>query len=69
MKESKISVKIEEDGSISINAEGFSGDACLKEIDSLMEDLLPVRVVKRKKDYGQEVKVANRVGSKLGGGR
>jgi len=69
MKESTISVKIEEDGSISIDAEGFSGDACLKEIDILMEDLLPVRVVKRKKDYGQEVKVANRVGSKLGGGR
>lgn len=69
MKETKISVKIEEDGGISVDAEGFTGDACLKEIETLMEDLLPVRVVKRKKDYGQEVKMANKVGSKRGGGR
>lgn len=41
MKEQKIVVEIEHDGRITADAEGFSGDACLKELERLLDGLSP----------------------------
>lgn len=39
MKEQRITVEIDREGRITADAEGFSGDACLKELDRLLEGL------------------------------
>ncbi len=39
MKEQKITVEIDREGRITADAEGFSGDACLKELERLLEGL------------------------------
>lgn len=51
MKEQKIVVEIGRDGQITADAEGFSGDTCLKELDLLLEGLANIPPeVKRKSD-------------------
>ncbi len=39
MKETRIVVDIAEDGALSVEASGFEGDACLRQIESLLEGL------------------------------
>ncbi len=39
MKETTIVVDITEDGALSLEASGFEGDACLKQLESLLEGL------------------------------
>jgi len=51
MKEQKIVVEIDHDGRITADAEGFSGDACLKELERLLDGLSPgAPTVARKSD-------------------
>jgi hypothetical protein len=39
MKEQKIVIEIGHDGSITADADGFSGDACLRDINRLLDGL------------------------------
>ena len=39
MKEHKITIEINPDGSLSAEADGFTGDACLKDLERLLEEL------------------------------
>jgi len=39
MKEQTIVVEIDRDGRITADAEGFTGDACLKDLEKLLEGL------------------------------
>ncbi len=41
MKEQRITIEIDQNGRISAEAEGFSGHACLKDLDLLLEGLAP----------------------------
>ncbi len=51
MKEQQIIVDIDPSGKITADAEGFSGDACLQELEKLLGDLSSgVAQVKRKTD-------------------
>lgn len=51
MKEQRIIIEIDREGGITADAEGFSGDACLKELDRLLDGLAPgVATVERKPD-------------------
>lgn len=51
MKEQKIVVEIDHEGRITADAEGFSGDACLKELERLLDGLSPgTPTVARKAD-------------------
>jgi hypothetical protein len=53
MKEQRIVVEIDGEGRITADAEGFSGDACLKELDRLLEGLSAgTASVERKPDAG-----------------
>ena len=55
MKEQRITVEIERDGSITADAEGFNGGACLRDLERLLEGLstIPPAVV-RKPDGGDK---------------
>ena len=53
MKEQKIIIDIDHLGRITADAEGFSGDACLKDLERLLEGLSPaVATLDRKPDAG-----------------
>lgn len=53
MKEQRITIEISLDGKITADAEGFTGDACLKDLERLLEGLSPgTAVSERKGDDG-----------------
>ena len=39
MKEQKINIEIDSEGSLKADAEGFSGDTCLKDLERLLDGL------------------------------
>jgi len=52
MKEEKITIVIAPDGRLTADAEGFSGDACLRDLERLLADLASgVAVTERKRDH------------------
>ena len=61
MKEQRITVEIDKDGGITADAEGFTGGACLRELEQLLEGLSAVApAVARKPDGGEKrVQTAN----------
>jgi hypothetical protein len=51
MKEQRITIEIDHEGGITADAEGFSGDACLRDLERLLEGLSPgTATVERKPD-------------------
>lgn len=53
MKEQRITVEIAHDGRITADADGFVGDACLRDLERLLADLAPgTASVERKSDAG-----------------
>jgi len=53
MKEQRITIEIDREGRITADANGFSGDACLRDLDRLLDGLAPGKAaVERKPDTG-----------------
>jgi len=53
MKEKRITIEIDAQGALTADAEGFSGDACLRDLDKLLEGLgTGISSVARKPDTG-----------------
>lgn len=53
MKEQRIIIEIDHDGQITADAEGFTGDACLKDLERLLAGLSPGPMnIARKPDAG-----------------
>lgn len=53
MREQRITVTIDDIGRISADAEGFTGDLCLKDLERLLDGLSPGTVqLQRKPDAG-----------------
>ncbi|MBK9263308.1 MAG: hypothetical protein IPM54_26330 [Polyangiaceae bacterium] len=53
MKEQRITIEIDGDGRITADAEGFTGDVCLRDLERLLEGLAPgTATVDRKPDAG-----------------
>ncbi len=53
MKEQRITVEIDHEGRITADAEGFAGDACLRDLERILEGLAPgMENVDRKPDAG-----------------
>lgn len=48
MKEQRITIDIAADGTLHADAEGFSGDACVKDLERLLESLGSVDGIVRK---------------------
>ena len=54
MKEQRITIEIDHEGRITADAAGFSGDACMKDLDRLLDGLSPgAASVERKPDVGK----------------
>ena len=52
MKEQRITIEIYEDGQLRVDAEGFAGDLCVKDLERLLEGLGEDAVTQRKQDEG-----------------
>ncbi|MDM8563397.1 DUF2997 domain-containing protein [Candidatus Marithioploca araucensis] len=54
MPEQRITVTIDEKGQITAKTAGFQGEACLDELQSLLEDLGTIHEVKKTDAYYQQ---------------
>jgi hypothetical protein len=62
MKEQRIKIEISNEGKITADAEGFSGDACLKDLERLLEGLAPgTSTLDRKADDGIARRTTTRI--------
>lgn len=60
MKEQQIVIEIDHEGKLTADAEGFSGNACIKDIERLLEGLATAwDTVERKPEAGER-RVASR---------
>jgi hypothetical protein len=64
MKEQRITIEIDREGRITADADGFSGDACLHELERLLEGLAPGKAtLERKPESGHSNTTAARTQS------
>jgi hypothetical protein len=56
MKEECILITIDEQGRITADAKGFQGEACVKDIELLLQDIAAVQTIDKKDEYYQKQK-------------
>lgn len=68
MKETKIVVDISAEGGLSVEASGFEGDACLKQLEALLDGLAtaPQTLTRKAAEPRQRVALSTQ---KVGGGK
>ena len=47
MKEQRINITINEDGSLDLKTDGIKGEACLSEVEEILDELADIKEVKR----------------------
>lgn len=60
MKEQRITVTINEDGSLDLKTDGIKGEACLSEVEELLDELADIKEVKKTDEYYQKVNVSQK---------
>ena len=59
MKEERITITINEDGSLNVKTEGLKGEACLDEVNALLDNVANIKEIKKTDEYNQRVNVQN----------
>ncbi|TXJ60199.1 DUF2997 domain-containing protein [Brachyspira aalborgi] len=60
MKEQRINITINEDGSLDLKTDGIKGAACLSEVEELLDELADIKEVKKTDEYYQKVNVSQK---------
>lgn len=60
MKEQRITVTINEDGSLDLKTDGIKGEACLSEVEELLDGLAEITDVKKTDEYYQKINVSQK---------
>ena len=60
MKEQRINITINEDGSLDLKTDGIKGDACLSEVEEILDELADIKEVKKTDEYYQKVNVSQK---------
>lgn len=60
MKEQRINITINEDGSLDLKTDGIKGEACLSEVEELLNELADIKEVKKTDEYYQKVNVSQK---------
>lgn len=60
MKEQRINITINEDGSLDLKTDGIKGEACLSEVEELLDELVDIKEVKKTDEYYQKVNVSQK---------
>lgn len=60
MKEQRINITINEDGSLDLKTDGIKGEACLSEVEELLDELADIKEVKKTDEYYQKVNASQK---------
>lgn len=60
MKEQRINITINEDGSLDLKTDGIKGEACLSEVEELLDELVDIKEVKKTDEYYQKINVSQK---------
>ena len=60
MLEQRITVTINEDGSLDLKTDGIKGEACLSEVEGILSELADIKEVKKTDEYYQKVNVSQK---------
>lgn len=60
MKEQRINIIINEDGSLDLKTDGIKGESCLSEVEELLDELADIKEVKKTDEYYQKVNVSQK---------
>lgn len=60
MKEQRINITINEDGSLDFKTDGIKGEACLSEVEEILDELADIKEVKKTDEYYQKVNVSQK---------
>ncbi|TXJ37924.1 DUF2997 domain-containing protein [Brachyspira aalborgi] len=60
MKEQRINITINEDGSLDLKTDGIKGEACLSEVEEFLDELADIKEVKKTDEYYQKVNVSQK---------
>lgn len=66
MKEQRVEIVIDPEGRITADAQGFSGDACLGELEKLLKDLAAGRASLERKPDSSSGRVLNQNTQQVG---
>lgn len=55
MKEERITITINEDGSLNVKTDGIKGEACFDEVNALLDELSNIKEIKKTDEYNQRV--------------
>ena len=60
MKEQRINIIINEDGSLDLKTDGIKGESCLSEVEELLDELADITEVEKTDEYYQKVNVSQK---------
>ena len=69
MKEQKITIEIDAEGGVSADAEGFTGDLCLKDLERILEGLSTEPAAVTRKTPDGNARATASTGTKLTAGK
>ncbi|MEI0478949.1 DUF2997 domain-containing protein [Brachyspira pulli] len=59
MQEERITITINEDGSLNVKTEGLKGEACLDEVNALLDEVANIKEIKKTDEYNQRINTQN----------
>lgn len=54
MQEQRISITISEDGSLNVKTDGIKGEACISEVEELLDEIADIEKVDKTDEYYQK---------------
>ncbi len=61
MREEKIVITINEDSSLDVKTDGIKGEACISEVETLLEGIAEIKSGKKTDEYYQKVSQQNTI--------
>ncbi|MEI0604998.1 DUF2997 domain-containing protein [Brachyspira alvinipulli] len=60
MREERITITINEDGSLNVKTDGIKGEACLEEVNALLDELSNIKEIKKTDEFNQKINTQNK---------
>ena len=60
MREERITITINEDGSLNVKTVGIKGEACLEEVNALLDELSNIKEIKKTDEFNQKINTQNK---------
>ena len=60
MREERITITINEDGSLNVKTDGIKGEACLEEVNALLDELSNIKEIIKTDEFNQKINTQNK---------